>query len=293
MYLFYTWMENEFSKGSNEIASAVFDRLSKTDLTPFNLIRLCADGCGGQNRNSTMIGMCSYFLANVAPANIKIIELIFPTPGHSFLPPDRIFGRIEKVLKKEVTIANPDKYITIFEDHGTTSRLGVDCLVKDWKSESTQYFKAVGSWHFKFSEMKRFVLTKNPPKNNISLRGEIYYNSDTGVSRSIMKKGKVMKNFSPQTLEIGAVAVKPAKLVDVKKLLNIHFGPDWHKQEELKFFRDLLMKSGEDPEIPVEIQNPEKKTPDNEEPQADTVELNDFFCEVRDEHAENTEDFRI
>jgi hypothetical protein len=49
-----------------------------------------------------MIGMCSYFLANIVP---PIIELVFTVPGHSFLPP--VFGRIEKILKKEATIVNP------------------------------------------------------------------------------------------------------------------------------------------------------------------------------------------
>lgn len=115
----YTWMENEFSKGSNQICSAVFDCLSNTDLTGYSTIRFCADGCGGQNRNTTMIAMCCHFLKSIAPRNVQQIELIFPVPGHSFLPPDRVFGRIEKILKKEATTVDPRRYVNIFKEHDT------------------------------------------------------------------------------------------------------------------------------------------------------------------------------
>nr|CAI5831034.1 unnamed protein product [Callosobruchus analis] len=87
----YTWMEHEYRKGSNEIASAVFHTLSSCDLSAYSKIRLCADGCGGQNRNSTMIAMCVYFLKNIAPHNLKCIEIVFPIRSHSFLPSDRVF----------------------------------------------------------------------------------------------------------------------------------------------------------------------------------------------------------
>lgn len=234
----YTWMENEFSKGSNQICSAVFDCLSNTDLLDYSSIRFCADGCGGQNRNTTMIAMCCHFLKNIAPANIKEIELVFPVPGHSFLPSDRVFGRIEKILKKEVTIVSPTRYVDIFKEHGTVKRLGHECTVLDFKSEAGQYFKNVASWHFKFSEAKRFIITKKSA-NNILVRGETFYNSDTGASEPILKRGKKLSNFCPTAIQNG-IPVKPEKLVDVKKLLTKHFGDEWVNREELSFYKNLL-----------------------------------------------------
>lgn len=50
--------ENEYAKGSNQIAFAVYDRLNKTDLTDVTHDRLVADGCVGQNKNLIMISMC-------------------------------------------------------------------------------------------------------------------------------------------------------------------------------------------------------------------------------------------
>ncbi|XP_028173200.1 uncharacterized protein LOC114362131 isoform X2 [Ostrinia furnacalis] len=81
-----TWTENVHAKSSNEIASAVFDLLSKADSTGKKKIRMMADGCGSQNKNSTMIAMVAHWLIMYAPRHIKTIELIFPVPGHSFMP---------------------------------------------------------------------------------------------------------------------------------------------------------------------------------------------------------------
>lgn len=92
----YTWTENEFPKGSSQIASAVYHRLCNLDLTGKTTIRLVADGCGGQNKNSIMVSMCSYWILKDAPPNVTSLELIFPIPGHSYLPPDRVFAKLEK-----------------------------------------------------------------------------------------------------------------------------------------------------------------------------------------------------
>nr|CAH7760116.1 unnamed protein product [Callosobruchus chinensis] len=253
----YTWMEHKFA-----------NLLSETDLSQYSVIRLCADGCGGQNRNSTMIGMCSHFLNDVAPLNIKKIELILPIPGHSFLPPDRVFGRIEKMLKKEATITNPLTYNDILKIHGTLKILGRDCavkdkrglsMVKDYKLETEKYFKSVGSWHFKFSETKRFILTKNV-KSNVVLRGETFYSSEIATPRSIMKKGKKLSNFDPVDIPKG-VALKPDKLLDIRKLLVKHFGNDWFKRDDVVFYNQLLENNA-----------------------AELTEPEDDFCEPREEN---------
>ncbi|XP_050310860.1 uncharacterized protein LOC126746594 [Anthonomus grandis grandis] len=184
----YTWMEHEFHKGSNEIASAVFHCLSDLiNMSGYSKIRLCADGCGGQNRNSTMVAMCIYFLGNIAPPHIGEIELVFPIRGHSFLPSDRVFGIIEKKLRKLSEITNPNTYIDIFKERGTVINLR-DSGVKSWKEIAKEYLKGVQSWHFKFSKAKRIVIEKNGGK--ITVRGQEHYNSDVGESKTIFKRGK-------------------------------------------------------------------------------------------------------
>lgn len=67
------WTEDTFAKGSNETASAVYHRLCSTDCTNISKVCLIADGCGGQNKNSTVIIIVAKWLTSEAPVNIKMI----------------------------------------------------------------------------------------------------------------------------------------------------------------------------------------------------------------------------
>lgn len=235
----YTWCENESKKGSNEIASAIYDTLSNATLDNMSLIRLFADGCPGQNKNSTVVGMLAQWFSSKAPRNIKSIEIIFPIVGHSFLPPDRIFGRIEKIVRKKDTIITPAEYTTIFSEFGVVKRLSSDVPVFDWKAAVASVFKSPGQWHFKFSPSKRIILSKTKSRKGVLLRGEVPYHSDLCMPKSVLKKGKFIHQVIPTRLETG-VPVKELKLRDVDNLLGKHFGIDWRSIEELGFYRNVL-----------------------------------------------------
>nr|CAH7750012.1 unnamed protein product [Callosobruchus chinensis] len=231
-------MEHEYRKGSNEIASAVFHTLSSCDLSAYSKIRLCADGCGGQNRNSTMIAMCMYFLKNIAPHNLKCIEIVFPIRGHSFLPSDRVFGTLERKLKKMPEITNPQTYIDLFKEHGAVYQLKA-CSVKDWKSVAQDYLKGVQSWHFKFSKIKRFFIEKQVNETTITVRGEENYTVDLGENRSVLKRGKKIGNAHIADIAEGVI-INPKKLKDIKTLLTAHFGETWIEDNQLNFFKEFL-----------------------------------------------------
>lgn len=98
----YVWTDLELPKNASVIASALFDKLIKHKFSK-NIKEICifADGCPGQNKNITMIGMLANFLQRNAPVNIQHIELIFPVVGHSFMPPNRVFGISERKIKKQ------------------------------------------------------------------------------------------------------------------------------------------------------------------------------------------------
>lgn len=239
----YTWNENDYRKSSNEIASAVHDCLVKTDLSNISVIRLCADGCGGQNRNSNMIFMCAHYLLNSAPANVKRIEIVFPVRGHSFLPSDRVFGLIEKDLKKMPVIYEPNTYTDVFNKYGTVSKLGEDCKVYDWKKSGTELFKKPGQWHFQFSFCKRFILSRTKSLTNVLIRGEVSYQSDMNNPGSVMKKNKRLKDAVIGEVPRGVV-VKPSKISDVKQLLISHFGENWFDNPSTTYLKNVLNTYG-------------------------------------------------
>lgn len=55
--------------------------------------------------------MCHSWLGRFAPDNIEEVELVFPITGHSFLPPDRVFGNIEREIKKLEEIIKPEEIV--------------------------------------------------------------------------------------------------------------------------------------------------------------------------------------
>lgn len=262
----YSWMEHEHKKGANEIASAIFHLLSLLDLASYSKIRLCADGCGGQNRNSIMIGMLSYFLACIAPSNIQEIQLIFPITGHSFLPADRVFASIEKKLRKLPVIIKPTEYRTVFSEHSTVFKMGTDMKVYNWKTLVDTYFKKTALWHFKFNEAKRFILTRSK-QQNILVRGEISYNSDINNGKLIVKNGVKIKSIAlPNEIPLG-VPLKAAKIEDVKKLLRKHFGESWDTMAECSFYKNIVLENGTE------------MLADNAETNMEDLQEEDEFCE--------------
>lgn len=72
----YTWTEDILPKASNEIASAVFHCLCSNIEKYGNVttIRLVADGCSGQDKNTSVLGMLCKYLMDYAPERIKSVE---------------------------------------------------------------------------------------------------------------------------------------------------------------------------------------------------------------------------
>lgn len=235
----YTWTEADSHKGSNEIASCVYHQLTNTDMSKYEIVRLFADGCGGQNKNSTMIGMLMKWLS-VAPNNIREVQLFFPIPGHSFIPPDRVFGRIEKELLTMNTIITPEDYYAVFLKHGKTMKIGEDFQVFDWKTATGDVLMKPAQWHFKFAISKRFIITRGKvPSAPVLVRGESAYNLDTGMAKKVCKRNKTVRDIIPSMIRRG-IAVKQTKINDVKKLLQLHFGEGWEDIPYLKFYKDII-----------------------------------------------------
>ncbi|CAG9793086.1 unnamed protein product [Diatraea saccharalis] len=236
----YVWTEDQQRKGANEIASAVFHRLQNLEIKEnVDMIRLVSDGCGAQNKNTVMIGMVGYWLLRHAHPQIKSVEFVFPIPGHSFLPPDRVFGNIEKEIKKNEEIIDPETYINIFDRYGTVVKM--EDKVMDWKNAFAGIIKPPASWHFKFAQCKRFYLKRTA--SNILVRGEMHYATDMIAYKSILKKRKSWTDVNPRNLQQYDVVVKRAKISDVDNLLKKHFGTDWKDRDDLTYYKEVLSRS--------------------------------------------------
>lgn len=253
----FAWTEEQQAKGANQIASAMFFTLNNSNLDGITKIRLVADGCGGQNKNSIMLAMCLKWLSS-SNSTVSEMELVFPVVGHSYIPPDRVFARIEKIIRKTEEIVEPDEYLAIFKEHGTVIKLGQDVCIMDWKSAAQEILKPPGQWHFKFNMCKRYIL-KRGKNNTVTISGEQSYNSNLGQYKSVCKKGKCLNTLNPILLESG-ISPKFFKLKDVDALLRKHFGEEWKSLPKLNYYKTVLETYYEN----VENQN----NVDDEEPES-------------------------
>ncbi|KAJ8886984.1 hypothetical protein PR048_013198 [Dryococelus australis] len=147
----YTWCEADHRKGSSAIASALHHILIHTDLRDYEVVRLFADGCGGQNKNTTMISTPMKWLECEALPNIREVQLFFPVTSHSFTPPDCVFGRIEKELRTMDTIVETEKYYQVFRNDGTVLKVGEDFEMYNWKVAAVGIVKKPNQRLFRFS----------------------------------------------------------------------------------------------------------------------------------------------
>ncbi|KAK5648042.1 hypothetical protein RI129_002934 [Pyrocoelia pectoralis] len=184
--IFYTWLENQSKRGSAETSSALHNFLNKQEFEPhIKHIRLFADGCGGQNKNAHMMHMLMIWLYKDSPKTIESVEVIFPVRGHSYLPADRVFGQIEKVVRSHSTIKSPTKYYEIYSKTGEVRRLGADWFVFDIKAALDTLKKIQG-----ISAAKRIFIKRSKNKTDILLKTELLNLIDSyNISRTFTKLG--------------------------------------------------------------------------------------------------------
>ncbi|KAJ8872995.1 hypothetical protein PR048_026611 [Dryococelus australis] len=63
--------------------------------------------------------MLCMWSSSEAPQGITKIECINPIVGHSFVPPDKMFRRLEKPIHKQSVLIAPEEYIQIFKSEET------------------------------------------------------------------------------------------------------------------------------------------------------------------------------
>lgn len=233
----YCWMENQFSKGANTIASCLYDVLVSSDFSNYKSLRLVSDGCSGQNKNSILITMCHYWLANNAPPHINEIEIVFPVTGHSFIPPDKVFAYIEKEIRGHETILTFQELTNIVSAHSTVKKFGQDCALYNFKDAMKNVIKNTPNWHFQVSKIKRIYIKKT--RSTIHSRGELFYLNDSCEYRSLFMKKKTAADLVLlQVLEGNVISTE--KKHDVAALLTKHFGDKWQDIEKLSFFSLLI-----------------------------------------------------
>lgn len=186
---FYCWNETQSGRGAEVIGSALLHHLNNIEFADdTELLRLFCDGCGGQNKNCHIIHTLAFWLLNKSPKSMKEIHIFFPVRGHSFLPADRVFGRLEKELRKISVITTEEEYFQIFEKHGRVHKLYDDWTLYDIKALGKRNYKKIDG----IQSLKRIQLRKSQSRNSdvqIKCNENFFYES-TQKFQPLLKRGQ-------------------------------------------------------------------------------------------------------
>lgn len=245
---FYTWCENQGGRGSVEIGSALLTHLRSIDLENVEIVRLFCDGCSGQNKNAHIVHILTYWLQNESPNGVKELILHFPVRGHSYLPADRVFGRVEKQLKKLVVISNPEGYNSVYSNVGEVKILGTDWRLYDIKKLQQVYNKVPGIKDFKKISIQKFRSTNDSCA--VKYKGSAFFRFEDLTSQyaSLLRKGQTGKNIKLDEKMLGN-SISDEKKKNVRTLLEKQFNNDevkWETLPELEFFKKILEPVTED-----------------------------------------------
>lgn len=109
---FYTYHEGQARKGPDEVCTFLYDYIVNHIPAGVTELHLFSDGCPGQNRNHTMV---RFLLALQSSKRFKKIYHYFPIRGHSFLPCDRDFGTVKRLVRRHDRIYVPEEYEDIIK----------------------------------------------------------------------------------------------------------------------------------------------------------------------------------
>lgn len=232
----YTWLETESGRGPNEVCSALahfFRVLEEKYKNLANLtLRLFSDSCSAQNKNKFIVGL---LLNLVNKSNIfNEIEHIYPVRGHSYMPADRTFGRIEQELRRKSEIVSPAQYYKVMQKFSTVKVYGKDFEFYDYKKAVQPLLKSV--LPFKISQQKIFYY--NAGKKCTVGVSACY--SATPVYVSVFRKSKNIFQLDSNIILLNkSNHVKEEKRKDVERLMKFFTVP----ADAIQFYNEVLNKT--------------------------------------------------
>ena len=228
------WDETSGKKGSNEVASSISSFFDHVNFSDYDYIHTFSDCCGGQNRNKNII---SFFIFICENTHIKSWSHTFMESGHSFLPNDTDFGKIEKAKNCSTGLYSPEQWISLIENASYQvipmkgKFLGVNNL------QSYLNFRALDNFGKKLSwlSLKKIQIRKDSP-----LTMKFKYTNDLDEQyRTInlrRRKQKSLKSIKLPTLYNDPIKISLEKYKDLQSLLQ-YIPPIHHS-----FYKNLAHK---------------------------------------------------
>ena len=108
----YMYAEHYAAKGPNEVISCLRDYFQSLPQA-VQTVHIFCDNCFSQNKNKYIIAYLSAVVD--CPGPINEIHVHYPIPGHSRMPCDRDFGRIEKNKQSKDKVSKPSEWVDVIK----------------------------------------------------------------------------------------------------------------------------------------------------------------------------------
>lgn len=243
----YIYHEGEANKSPEEVCSMILHYLKTEVASGTKHLVLFSDGTSGQNKNHSMVR----FLMNLCDRGIfETVRHYFPVRGHSFLPCDRDFGCIKRVVRRVDRVYTPNQYAEMILKSSKSGRFTVHQVTHDmiyalntwWphfykktvKSDETsgRGIRKEDMIHFKVSTYKEFYY------NNTD-RGKVvtkhFIDGFTSSTFTLKKYSAVPELPTEIACPSGKIAINAKKINDLKNLAKYTTGYEYFFDEILQW----------------------------------------------------------
>lgn len=240
----FVWVEGQAGRGAQEVGSCLKKFINEAMRPNVEYLSLWSDSCSGQNRNIKMVLLLKVILAS--HPTLKVIDLNFLESGHTFLPNDTDFGKIESHLKTFQRLYTADDYINVIKTcakknplvpikMGTEDFMSTEKLEKNITNRKTFNNKVKVNW----LKTKHIQIRKDDI-HSVFMKSDTEQYQELNIGRKV--KGSVLPLNSQLLTPLwpNGKPITQAKLDDLKSLFN--FIPE----DCLNFYRNLKGMEGPD-----------------------------------------------
>ena len=161
------------------------------------------------------------------------------------MPPDQVFGRIEKCLRKKEILLSPQQYYDIFKKFATLHVFNKDFFIYDIKKAVKKFIKPNV---IKTTEQKIFIYYKGKKTVDVSPN----YNENSTYTVSVLKRGSSLNTLDTIDMLPKINHVKLPKQKDVKNLMRFFVIPEDAKDFYTDIFRsNELLPEEEENDVPI------------------------------------------
>ncbi|KAJ8887057.1 hypothetical protein PR048_013272 [Dryococelus australis] len=150
---YYNFTICKAAKGSNKIASAIYDLLCHTMYSEDQEeVRLVSDDCGGRNKNTLVVAMLSYWLTHDAPKLITRIQSVIR------ISTQLVCLDVSRMFRLKGTIIRPEDYVKYSKNIELLLNMGKIRLYLTRNQARTKYLNSQHIGIFSSIKLKEFLL---------------------------------------------------------------------------------------------------------------------------------------